>query len=367
MEVPVDGIPATSVDSVTSKYSSSNRDFMQPTVSRRPLTKTQDKEVEIVKHSSSSRRLERDGEYEKRKDYDRTLEIRESEHAKRRDYNRSDERNGDHDKRNGDYDRRKDYNRAVDRESEHEKRKEYERTLERESEHEKRREYERAVERESEHEKRREHEREKEASREHREREREGDRERERDRDRERERDRSNREHSERGRDRDHDRHRTHRSTEQSEKRRRVDRSPSPIPEGGAGDSLSIEETNKLRLKLGLKPLEVDSGAPKQPSSTDVSKRAPADKNLPSYSDEWGDFLHKPATNIKDKMKAEKIREKLSQNKEKRFLEDRLKTVRTLGESDDEEDDVLKWVNRNKQIVDQKKEAERRVSYLENK
>uniref|UniRef100_A0A1B0CRF7 Uncharacterized protein n=2 Tax=Lutzomyia longipalpis TaxID=7200 RepID=A0A1B0CRF7_LUTLO len=37
-------------------------------------------------------------------------------------------------------------------------------------------------------------------------------------------------------------------------------RSPSPIPEGGAGDCLSIEETNKLRAKLGLKPLEVDSG-----------------------------------------------------------------------------------------------------------
>uniref|UniRef100_A0A8W7PD92 U4/U6.U5 tri-snRNP-associated protein 1 n=1 Tax=Anopheles coluzzii TaxID=1518534 RepID=A0A8W7PD92_ANOCL len=38
-------------------------------------------------------------------------------------------------------------------------------------------------------------------------------------------------------------------------------RSGSPIPENGAGDSLSIEETNKLRAKLGLRPLEVGSGA----------------------------------------------------------------------------------------------------------
>jgi U4/U6.U5 tri-snRNP-associated protein 1 len=39
--------------------------------------------------------------------------------------------------------------------------------------------------------------------------------------------------------------------------KRAKSKSLSPIPNDGAGDVLSIEETNKLRAKLGLKPLEV--------------------------------------------------------------------------------------------------------------
>lgn len=74
-------------------------------------------------------------------------------------------------------------------------------------------------------------------------------------------------------------------------------RSPSPIPEGGAGDVLSIHETNKLRAKLGLKPLETNS----QPSEP----RKNAD-GLKMHKDEWGEFLHKPADNLAEKLQAEK-------------------------------------------------------------
>lgn len=76
-------------------------------------------------------------------------------------------------------------------------------------------------------------------------------------------------------------------------------RSPSPIPEGGAGDVLSISETNKLRAKLGLKPLEVNS----EPSNQEPKKSA---DGLKMHKDEWGEFLHKPADNIAEKLQAEK-------------------------------------------------------------
>lgn len=151
------------------------------------------------------------------------------------------------------------------------------------------------------------------------------------------------------------------------ERERARSRSHSPIPESGAGDVLSIAETNKLRAKLGLKPLEVETGPSKSaPSASSSSqpenKRSATDKDLSSYKDEWGEFLHKPADNIKEKREAEKLREKLKQRKEKRFLEERLARIRTLGESDEETDNVSKWVDRNKRVVNQREEALRKVS-----
>lgn len=160
---------------------------------------------------------------------------------------------------------------------------------------------------------------------------------------------------------------------EQARERERVrSRSQSPIPENGAGDVLSIAETNKLRAKLGLKPLEMDSGPSKAAPSTSSSsgqqesKKSGADKDLSSYKDEWGEFLHKPADNIKEKKEAEKLREKLKQRKEKRFLEERLARIRTLGESDEETDNVSKWVDRNKRVINEREEAQRKVSFNSN-
>lgn len=239
------------------------------------------------------------------------------------------------------------------------RRREYELERERERKKERERAYERAKEKEKERER---YERER-FEREERE------RKRERDRERERERERAEREY--------HARHRAEREERAAENYRERERSAdeeprsraeeksakrdfSPIPENGAGDCLSIEETNKLRAKLGLKPLEMDSG-PSMPSTSADTGKAPGQKDLASYKDEWGEFLHKPADNLKEKAKAEKLREKLKQRKEKRFLEERLARIKTLGESDEEVDDVSKWVVRNKKAVDERKEAEKRV------
>ncbi|XP_034670055.1 U4/U6.U5 tri-snRNP-associated protein 1 isoform X1 [Drosophila subobscura] len=144
-------------------------------------------------------------------------------------------------------------------------------------------------------------------------------------------------------------------------------RSYSPIPENGAGDVLSVQETNKLRAKLGLKPLEVESGPSKvaTAATTSESKKSGGDGDLSSYKDEWGEFLHKPADNIKEKKEAEKLREKLKQRKEKRFLEERLARIRTLGESDEETDNVTKWVDKNKRVVNEREEAKKKAKELE--
>lgn len=135
----------------------------------------------------------------------------------------------------------------------------------------------------------------------------------------------------------------------------------SPIPENGAGDSLSIVETNKLRAKLGLKPLEVDSD---KKASSSSKPKADAEGNQ-LRKDEWGEFYHKPAKNTAEKLQAEKLREKFRQNKEKRALETKMKSTKTLGEEDEEGDDVSNWVQKNRQKEKLKEEAARRAKLLE--
>lgn len=105
-------------------------------------------------------------------------------------------------------------------------------------------------------------------------------------------------------------------------------RSPSPIPENGAGDCLSISETNKLRAKLGLKPLEVDSST--AATGTKDAQKKDSDGNI-MRKDEWGEFYHKPADNLAEKIQAEKLREKFRQKKEKRLLEEKFKKVICLS------------------------------------
>lgn len=136
----------------------------------------------------------------------------------------------------------------------------------------------------------------------------------------------------------------------------------SPVPENGAGDTLSIDETNKLRAKLGLKPLEVD-GVRNESASSKPKINAEGNE---LHKDEWGEFYHKPANNISEKLQAEKLREKFRQNKEKRALEQKLKATKTLGESSDEED-ISKWVDKSRDKAKSKADASRRTKLLHEK
>lgn len=123
-----------------------------------------------------------------------------------------------------------------------------------------------------------------------------------------------------------------------------ISKSGSPKASGQSNDSLSIEETNKLRAKLGLKPLEV---------------RGDTDKDG-KRKDDYGEFYHKPATNIADKQRQEKLKAKIADHREKRSLENKLAKTKALGESDSD-DDVTSWVYKNRKLQSDKRDAEKRV------
>ncbi|XP_057652687.1 U4/U6.U5 tri-snRNP-associated protein 1 isoform X2 [Diorhabda carinulata] len=124
-------------------------------------------------------------------------------------------------------------------------------------------------------------------------------------------------------------------------------------------ESLSIEETNKLRAKLGLKPLDLgNSGSNSSDNMSNHNKESDLKK------DDLGEFYHKPAENLIQKAQQEKIRSKLQEIREKRQIHSKLSSVKTLGESDSE-DDLSLWVDKSRKIDQAKKEAEKRAKMLE--
>ena len=126
-------------------------------------------------------------------------------------------------------------------------------------------------------------------------------------------------------------------------------------PKGASSQgSLSIEETNRLRAKLGLKPLEVEASQSKE----DPNK----------LKDDLGEFYHKPATNINDIIKTQKIKEKITLHRQKRQIEADLARVKLLGErkdkEDDSDDDAKAWVEKNRRLQNEKKKADARVRII---
>lgn len=69
-------------------------------------------------------------------------------------------------------------------------------------------------------------------------------------------------------------------------------------------ESMSIEETNKLRASLGLAPLEMDSG----PKEREVEGNEGTEK---IYKEDGMEFVHKKAEHLGEKKRAEEMREKL--------------------------------------------------------
>lgn len=63
-------------------------------------------------------------------------------------------------------------------------------------------------------------------------------------------------------------------------------------------ESLSIEDTNKLRSKLGLKPLDVGTSANNKNKKDDEKKK-----------DDLGEFYHKPAENLQKKQNKKKLKQ----------------------------------------------------------
>ena len=143
----------------------------------------------------------------------------------------------------------------------------------------------------------------------------------------------------------------------------KLGRSPSPAAEaekgGAASDSLSIEETNKLRASIGLPPLKVNSVKKEDKAKPEEEEDGKEGRAIPN-----SEVRHKPAENLTAKSETSKIRERLEQRRMKRKQEAKLLTVTTLGASD-EVDDTAKWLQRQKRKAKEKKEAEKRAKMLE--
>ena len=128
----------------------------------------------------------------------------------------------------------------------------------------------------------------------------------------------------------------------------KLQRSPSP-PEsttrgGGSSESLSIEETNKLRASIGLPPLKIN-----QPKVEDVKEEN--GKNQEGTAIPNSNVRHKPAENITSKSATEKMRERLQQRKIKRMQESKLLSVATLGAADDVDDCDVEVVDNYRPIL----------------
>lgn len=120
------------------------------------------------------------------------------------------------------------------------------------------------------------------------------------------------------------------------------------IEESGATEklSLSIEETNKLRAKLGLKPLTTDDSKEKAESSTEKPD------------------VHAPAINLSDVKREEAHREKLQIMKEKRRLEESLFKANPLSQMTEDES-AAAWVERTRKEAAKKKLEEARVKAMD--
>ncbi|XP_015263822.1 PREDICTED: U4/U6.U5 tri-snRNP-associated protein 1 [Gekko japonicus] len=113
----------------------------------------------------------------------------------------------------------------------------------------------------------------------------------------------------------------------------------------GDSSSLSIEETNKLRAKLGLKPLEVN-----------VVKKETGSKEDPVAAEVINPIVLK---------QREEIREKLAAAKEKRLLNQKLGKIKSLGEDDPWLDDTAAWIEKSRKLQIEKDMAEKRAKLLE--
>ncbi|CAF0842740.1 unnamed protein product [Brachionus calyciflorus] len=159
--------------------------------------------------------------------------------------------------------------------------------------------------------------------------------------------------------DSDHDDRKRHRDKKEkkssSSKQTKTDDSPGG---GGAENlSLSIEETNKLRAKLGLKPLSLDESSKEKPKQDETGKKTFIDKDTNQ------EFEHAPAKNLAEAREQKEFKQKLEEQREKRRLAEKMKQVKSIAdeESDSDSESADAWVRKLKE----KQEAAKKAKLLE--
>jgi U4/U6.U5 tri-snRNP-associated protein 1 len=134
--------------------------------------------------------------------------------------------------------------------------------------------------------------------------------------------------------------------------------------------SLSVEETNRLREKLGMKPLRTND--PNRVRS--ASEERDLKERVENATREGGTYIegslrhevHKAPENLAQKSLAEKMRLRLAERKKKREMEAKLLTTKGLGESDsDGENGTEGWVKKQKKAAREKKKAAKAAKAFE--
>ncbi|EFX76024.1 hypothetical protein DAPPUDRAFT_306323 [Daphnia pulex] len=121
-----------------------------------------------------------------------------------------------------------------------------------------------------------------------------------------------------------------------------------PVANSTNDTSISIEETNRIRAELGLKPLEIGGENSNVEASTEKKD------------------VHVPAENLREKKATEELRRKLDERREKRQIEQKLAQVRTLAHTTaDDDDNAVSWVEKSRRIQKEKEEANKRAKMLE--
>ncbi|KAK6047387.1 hypothetical protein COOONC_15109 [Cooperia oncophora] len=159
-----------------------------------------------------------------------------------------------------------------------------------------------------------------------------------------------------RNRDRNHSSSRSRSPSPKPKKsrRREKEKESSPPPKEEFAESLSIEETNKLRAKLGLAPLEINDGP----------KSREAEDGTTVHVEDGFEFRHKKPENWSDKKKEQEMKEKLEIAKKKRQVYERVLTAKGIADSDSEED-AADWVAKMRKQEEEKKRAEERAKMLD--
>ncbi|XP_069695557.1 U4/U6.U5 tri-snRNP-associated protein 1 isoform X5 [Periplaneta americana] len=78
-----------------------------------------------------------------------------------------------------------------------------------------------------------------------------------------------------------------------------------------------------------------------------------------------GEFVHKPAENLSQKAQSEKVKQRLTEHREKRHIESKLSRVKPLAESDEDDEDAHAWVVRSRKMQEERVQAEKRAKALE--
>ena len=112
--------------------------------------------------------------------------------------------------------------------------------------------------------------------------------------------------------------------------------------EAGGEVSMSLEETNRVREKLGLKPLR-----------TGESDRAKRQREAEEQA-------HTARRDAEKSKETAEIAARIAAAKEKRQMEARNRATAQLGEADDADDDLSAWVNKSRDIELKKKLEEKR-------